>query len=446
MTTNNGQLQLEAKRDYSDELKTIIPQSIEIANSVGLDQAITLLLGLERRCRTNNDFNNLKEVCLHMVRLCRENSNWEKLNSTLITIDKRRSQSQLAISAVVSEAMKYIDDAPSQDAKVALIKTLMEVSGGKIYVEAECSKLHLMLAHIYEKEGDYESACEAIQNVQVETYGALDKKQKAEYILEQIRLNLIKKDFIRAMIHSRKMNRKVIEEVGFEEIKVSFFYQQIEYFIHEKDTWEICRAYFKIFETLVKISGKETQTLEALQGCISFAIFSPYSVESNTLMHYILRLKYIETHPTLQALVTLFTTKEIIAFPFAHQDMISTFTALVQCGEKSGTYFLGFIRKRVIQYNIRIIASYYKRARMGKIGILLGLSIAEAEDELSEMSFQPDLNIRINRPLQIVTFSKVESTDEVLNAWSSTLRDMVSQIETTCHLINRENMVHGIVC
>ena len=39
----------------------------------------------------------------------------------------------------------------------------------------------------------------------METYGSLDKKEKLEFILEQIRLTLAKKDFIRAFIMARKV-------------------------------------------------------------------------------------------------------------------------------------------------------------------------------------------------------------------------------------------------
>jgi 26S proteasome regulatory subunit N5 len=62
-----------------------------------------------------------------------------------------------------------------------------------------------------------------IQDVHVETYGSLSKKEKAEYILQQIRLNLLKKDYVRALIQSRKMNRKVLDEEDFNEVKVKFY-------------------------------------------------------------------------------------------------------------------------------------------------------------------------------------------------------------------------------
>ena len=86
-----------------------------------------------------------------------------------------------------------------------LIKSLKDICDGKIYVESESAKLHFMLSKMYEEKGNLDSACEIVQDVHVETYGSLSKKEKADFILEQIRLNLLKKDYIRALIHSRKV-------------------------------------------------------------------------------------------------------------------------------------------------------------------------------------------------------------------------------------------------
>jgi 26S proteasome regulatory subunit N5 len=187
-----------------------IPESLVTANSAGLEEAISALLAVEKKCRVYNDVPNLKEICLHMVRLCREKQDWDRLNSTLTVLSKRRAQLKSAITAIVTEAMQYIDATPTEDVKVELIKTLKEICEGKIYVEGESAKLHLMLSHIYEARGDVTGACDMIQDVHVETYGSMSKKEKAEYILEQIRINLKKRDHIRALIQSRKMNRKVI--------------------------------------------------------------------------------------------------------------------------------------------------------------------------------------------------------------------------------------------
>lgn len=143
-----------------------------------------------------------------MVRMCRS-KDWSKLNSTLTIINKRRAQSKEVIIAIVGEALTYVEETPGQEEKVALIKTLIEICDTKIYVEAESARLHLMLALIYEADGRLDEACNTIQDVHVETYGSLTRVEKADYILHQIRLNLLNKDFVRAQIQSRKMNRCV---------------------------------------------------------------------------------------------------------------------------------------------------------------------------------------------------------------------------------------------
>ncbi|CAE7583106.1 psmD12, partial [Symbiodinium microadriaticum] len=180
-----------------------------------------------------------------MVRLCRERNDWEKLNSTLVVINKRRAQGKVAVTAIVEETMGYIEQTPTQTEKISLIKTLMEVCEGKIYVEAESARLHLMLAFIHEQNDDIALACDTIQDVHVETYGSISREEKAEYILHQTRLNLLNKDYVRALIQSRKMNRKTIDEPAFQSVKVKFYTLMAEYHSHEKDAWEIAQCFYK---------------------------------------------------------------------------------------------------------------------------------------------------------------------------------------------------------
>ena len=57
------------------------------------------------------------------------------------------------------------------------------------------------------------AAAEILQEVHVETYGSLSKKEKVEYILEQLRLTLAKKDYVRAAIVAGKINRKHLNDM-----------------------------------------------------------------------------------------------------------------------------------------------------------------------------------------------------------------------------------------
>ena len=48
--------------------------------------------------------------------------------------------------------------------------------------------------------------------LQVETFGSMEKREKVEFILEQMRLCLAKKDYVRTQIISKKINTKYFEE------------------------------------------------------------------------------------------------------------------------------------------------------------------------------------------------------------------------------------------
>ena len=106
---------------------------------------------------------------------------------------------------MVQEAMTYLDTTPTPEARQALIVTLRDITDGKIFVEAERARLTRLLSQIKEAEGNVDEACDILQDVHVETYGSLDKKEKADFIMEQIRLTLAKKDFIRTLIISKKV-------------------------------------------------------------------------------------------------------------------------------------------------------------------------------------------------------------------------------------------------
>lgn len=71
-----------------------------------------------------------------------------------------------------------------------------------------------------EKEGNITEAATILQELQVETFGSMEKKEKVELILEQMRLCLARKDYIRTQIISKKINTKYFEEAGTEVVRL----------------------------------------------------------------------------------------------------------------------------------------------------------------------------------------------------------------------------------
>ena len=432
------------KKDYSGELTTIISESISICDLKGIDEALNILINFEKKCRIDNDFTTLKEVCLHMIRLCREKSTWSQICSTLTLLSKRRAQHKTAISAIVKEGIEYIDSSPNEDSRKELIITLKDICSGKMYVEAEDARLHLMLAKMYEKEGDIGKACDEIQDVHVETYGSLSKKEKSEYILEQMRMNLIRQDWVRMLIQSRKMNLKILEEDELQSTKIKYYTMMVDYYTQEKNPWEISQCYYKIYNTQETKDNEETLN-DSLTSCIIFLILSKYDNHQSDMMHRLKLLKDVEKLDTFKSVLTLLTTMEIVPSPFPQQVELEIHPSLSRgpcANEETETYFKSLIQQRILQHNLRVIAKYYKQVHTSRLCQMLSLDDFTLETELSEMSRAADAYVKINRPEGIVSFEKPRNPEEVLSDWSSDISKMLGLMESTSHLINREIMVH----
>jgi 26S proteasome regulatory subunit N5 len=57
-----------------------------------------------------------------------------------------------------------------------------------------------------------EAAADLMTEIQVETYSSMDKREKTEFILEQMRLESLRGNWIRVRVGSRKINRVFLKE------------------------------------------------------------------------------------------------------------------------------------------------------------------------------------------------------------------------------------------
>lgn len=82
----------------------------------------------------------------------------------------------------------------------------------QIYVEVERARITRLLSKIREDEGNITEAADILQELQVETFGSMDKREKVDFILEQMRLCLAKHDYVRTQIISKKINTKFFQD------------------------------------------------------------------------------------------------------------------------------------------------------------------------------------------------------------------------------------------
>jgi len=117
-------------------------------------------------------------VLVTIAQVCREAKDWANLNEHIKQLTRRRGQLKQAVVKLVQEVCNYIDELPSEELKYELIDTLRSVTEGKIYVEVERARLTLKLARMKEAKGDIVEAANILQELQVETYGSMEKKEK----------------------------------------------------------------------------------------------------------------------------------------------------------------------------------------------------------------------------------------------------------------------------
>lgn len=237
------------KKDLSGELKAKQPEAELLARGGKLAEATELLLGLEKQARLANDVPTLKQTALVIVRLCHEQKDWDAVGRAVTTLSKRRAQRGAVVASVVQEAMGWLDEIDDSATEERLVVVLRDVSEGKIFAEKERAQLTSILAKMKEAAGDIAEAASIMQEVHVETYGALTKMEKIEFILEQVRLLLLKKDYVRAFIVSKKVQRKGLEEPGFEVVKVKFYQLMVEYHMYEKQVFELFQCHNAIYNT-----------------------------------------------------------------------------------------------------------------------------------------------------------------------------------------------------
>ena len=73
---------------------------------------------------------------------------------------------------------------------------------------------------MFEEDAKIDEAAKIIQEIQIETYGSLESKEKVEFILYQMKLVLARNDFVRCQILSRKISNKALNEEGLQAFKI----------------------------------------------------------------------------------------------------------------------------------------------------------------------------------------------------------------------------------
>lgn len=257
-----------------------------------------------------------------------------------------------------------------------------------------------------------------------------------------MRLTLGKKDYVRAHIVGNKINRKNLSEEGMESEKIKFFTLMSEYHRHEKDAFELSKDYFAIYSTST-VQKDDAAWQSALQNTVLFLALSPYGREQQDMLHRIQLDSNLEKLEACEKTISLLLTKEIVQYPLPHQEQFESFDGFTKNSEGRDdlvSHWKSTFRVRIIQHNVRVASLYYRRIHGQRLAQLLGLSKDELEKEVAAMVSNGDIYAKIDRPNDIIRFKEQKSPEAVLSDWAGDISTLLHLVETTSHLIQKENM------
>ncbi|KAJ2002699.1 proteasome regulatory particle subunit [Coemansia thaxteri] len=434
------------EKDYSSTVAELLPEVEQLATSGQVTLALEKLHGLEKKTRSAGDLASTSQLLIRIVEVCGDSGSWTLLEQEVAAMAKKHGQLKQAIARMVQRAMEFVDKTPDEQTRVEVIEALRTVTEGKIHVEVERARLTRMRVAIYEQRGEIKEACDTLQEVQVETYGSMDKREKTDFILEQMRLCLAKRDYIRLAIISHKISPKYFQTEGTEDLRLRFYELMIQYDLHEENYLDVCRHYKQVYETKgIKDDGAKWPGV--LQNMVLYLVLSPYGNEQWELLQRVQREDHnLEKLELCAQLVKSFTTMELTRWPAVESIYGGEFrkTAVFSGDSEEGQKRWMALRDRVIEHNIRVVSKYYTRATTRRLTELLDLESDEVERFLSKAVVEGTIYARIDRPDGVVRFGKASDSEDQLNGWASDVSKLLGLVEKTTHLIAKEEIVNKI--
>ncbi|KAB8203037.1 PCI domain protein [Aspergillus parasiticus SU-1] len=474
---------LKAEKDFSKDADKLIPEAEQIAKT-DAQRAIDSLLGLEKQARQASDLPTTSRLLVTIVTLSKNSGDWNLLNDQILLLSKKHGQLKQAITKMVQVVMGFLDETPNMDVKLSVIQTLRTVTEGKIFVEVERARVTRILSNIKKSQGDLNAAADTLCELQVETFGSMTRREKTEFILEQVALCIERGDWTQATILSRKINRRYFnrkpkkspEEIAklkkeaeerektrgpdeppmevdddVTDLKLRYYEQQIILSNHDYKYLEVCKHYREVLDT-ESVENNPEQLRAVLARIIYYIILSPYDNEQSDLLHRIQSDSRISMVPVENRLLKFFTIHELMRWPAIGQqfgphlcntDVFSPKPS--QSADDQPFKRWQDLRKRVIEHNVRVVAKYYTRIQMGRLTQLLDLTEEETEKYISELVTSKTIYAKIDRPARLINFAKPRDADDVLNEWSSDMKSLLGLLERIDHLITKEEMMARIL-
>jgi len=361
-----------------------------------------------------------------------------------------------AIKNMVQDCCEMLDKILDEQQRNKIVDTLRTVTAGKIYVEVERARLTKRVVEKLEKEGKIDEAWKELLELQVETFGSMEIKEKVHFLLDQMRLSIHRKDFVRASIIANKISTKFFDDKSSEiqQLKIRFYTFKIAIDLSEKNYLDVCRHYRALFDTPV-IQADEARLKEILKNVVIYVLLASHGTEQWDQVHRVHAIRQMELIPEYNNLLELFINEEIINWNAAilknYEQLlrrgISTSSAPLNvfASDEEGDQRWKTFKDRVAEHNIRMVSKYYTQITFERMAELLEFPVDEMEQFLCNLIVTgviPDA--KIHRPSRIINLRARKANVETLDQWGANVRKLTDILNKVSHLILKEEMVHSV--
>lgn len=414
-----------------------------IYGNITFEHALKILLSEEKTQRKIDSQENTTYIILATAQLCQALKKWKILEIQIASIVKRHGQFRLAIQKLIQQCIPYTKEIININDRISFINVLLTVTQGKMYLEYERACLTMEKCRIFEFEKkNLKKAAEIVEDLQVETFRSIKRKEKTEYILEQLRLFLSTKDpknFIHAKILTNHIGIKTLK--SFPDLALKFYRLNTEIYFKEKEFLKMAKTLLDL-ENLSQndLKNKKSLLKEAVMACI----LSKHTKEQHKLLLFLKKNELIQSMVECRELLKRFTTFELIRWPddpklekFVEK---FTFSTKFYDNQKLNTLF----EHRIVQHNIRTISQYYTQIEMKQLAKFLRVNIYKMEKFLSAMIVSGELFASIDRLSEVISFKKKQAPEKNVDQWNLQINKLIHIVEATSHQINRETMLQKV--
>ena len=430
------------------------------------DVELKKLIDEEKVTRLENEFEKNKNKCKEILSILHNRKDFPNFLKLFEYLTQRRNQSRESIIYMVKHCLNEIlpnikNNKDSSD----LLKTIIKVTEGKIFVEYEYSQAIRKMTEIHLMNNEITEAAKLIQDVQIEAFGSLENDYKVDYILFQMQVLMEKGDYIRTLIVSNKIKRNHLDDEGFELLKVRFFKLMILYYLHEKNYLDISKSYKilydfvklvndklieseknnkeikpKIIDNYLKIKN-ENDLKKLFENYVLFLSICPPELETRNMLNELI-IKYkkeLDLDKNILYIVEKRLSDEIIIIDDTLFNKFKTYEIF-----NKNQDLIKLFRKYWIQHNLSLFEKFFGKINLQRIYEMTLVPEDEVEKELADMVVNNYIFAKINRIEKMVNFRKKTDHHDVLDNFNYDMDNMLKKIEETCHLINKEYLKYNI--